>query len=132
MTSLPERTRPSQRPSALRTKVLQLPSALRVGGPRCCAASRTYVLDEETHGIGSLYCATWGFNPDEKRGITFWSEPSKRREGVTILLNPYSTIQEIRNAMVGGGMDIALDGGDWQDTHRGFHNAEFLRAKRLV
>ena len=37
--SLLERTRTSQRPSALRTMVLLLPSARRTGSPGCCAAS---------------------------------------------------------------------------------------------
>ena len=34
----------------------------------------THVLVGEAHGLDTLYCATWGFNSDEKRGITLWSE----------------------------------------------------------
>ena len=55
----------------------------------------THVLDGDAHGLDSLYCATWGFNHDEIRGMALWSESSKRRGGVAILLNTYSTIWEI-------------------------------------
>ena len=54
----------------------------------------THVLDGEANRLDSISCATWDFNPDEKRGMTLWSESSKRRGGVEILPNPYSTIQE--------------------------------------
>ena len=39
----------------------------------------THVSYGEAHGLDSLYCATWGFNSVEKRGLKLWSESSIRR-----------------------------------------------------
>ena len=80
----------------------------------------THVLVGEAHGLDTLYCATWGFNSDEKRDITLWSESSKRRGGVAILLNPYSTIQAITPWMEEAWTP------HWMGSTVTIHNEEFL------